>query len=233
MSDDSSRHSSISFATDTCPRTPPITTMVGSSQRSEVDTDPCQLLFPTNLSWSTFQDYKLIHEGIHNHIYKCKCPTKQVSVVIKVLAGTSTRNIVAVKDFATEMHILTRIQHENIIQIFGSGFTAFSDSNHSRPFVVVEYMDKNTLASYLAIKRSIHCYPFTELRYLKMAREFVAALDYLHNKFHPECAVIHRDLKPDNIGFDSNGTLKLMDFGLATYIIRPQALSDTYKLTGK
>ena len=46
------------------------------------------------------------------------------------------------------------------------------------------------------------------------------AINHLHNECDPARITIHRDLKPDNIGFTHNGTLRLFDFGLAAVIPR-------------
>ena len=47
------------------------------------------------------------------------------------------------------------------------------------------------------------------------------------------CSIVYRDLKPDNIGFDVRGDVKIFDFGLAKEFNPANVLDDgTYKLTG-
>jgi len=67
------------------------------------------------------------------------------------------------------------------------------------------------------------------LERLHVAFELAHAMLYLHKN-----NVIYRDLKPDNIGFDSNGTVKLFDFGLAKEL-RPNKMNPdgTFNLTGR
>ena len=43
--------------------------------------------------------------------------------------------------------------------------------------------------------------PFSEHQIIKMLKEFTDALNYIHNRVHSNCSLIHRDLKPDNIGY--------------------------------
>jgi len=73
---------------------------------------------------------------------------------------------------------------------------------------------------------------FTYVMLLAKARDIAEALHYLHFICHRGATVIHRDLKPDNIGFTSSGQLKLFDFGLCTCVNRRVAGTDAYALTG-
>jgi serine/threonine protein kinase len=62
----------------------------------------------------------------------------------------------------------------------------------------------------------------------RIALEIASAIEYLHSK-----QIIFRDLKPDNIGFDKHGTLKIFDFGLAKEL-KPELCNQDgrYRLTG-
>ena len=55
---------------------------------------------------------------------------------------------------------------------------------------------------------------------------------HLHNCVHEDACIIHRDIKPDNIGFASDGCLKLLDFGLCTLVKKGKSKDDAYKMTG-
>eukprot|EP00957_Ditylum_brightwellii_P160693 12233722-Ditylum_brightwellii.AAC.1 len=63
---------------------------------------------------------------------------------------------------------------------------------------------------------------------LRHAADLADAVRYLHSR-----RIIFRDLKPDNVGYDSQGVLKLFDFGLAKELREHQRNSEgTYNLSG-
>lgn len=65
------------------------------------------------------------------------------------------------------------------------------------------------------------------LKVLDLSLALCNALEYLHDVAVPGRIVCHRDLKPDNIGFAADGTLKLIDFGLGK--VRPLRLVERVK----
>jgi serine/threonine-protein kinase len=77
--------------------------------------------------------------------------------------------------------------------------------NKSRPYIVTEYLKGCTLAHLLQAMR-----PLPEKDALKIAGLICQALNYMHNQ-----GVIHRDLKPQNVMICCDGTIRVMDFGLA------------------
>jgi serine/threonine-protein kinase len=77
--------------------------------------------------------------------------------------------------------------------------------NRSRPYIATEYVEGRTLAHLL---KGVH--PLPEKDALVLASRLCEALAYMH-----EHKVIHRDLKPQNIMVCNDGTLRILDFGIA------------------
>jgi serine/threonine-protein kinase len=75
----------------------------------------------------------------------------------------------------------------------------------SRPYIVMEYLEGQTLRQ---VMRSMERLPVHDA--LKIASRICEALEYLHGR-----DVIHRDLKPENIMLCNDGSIRIMDFGIA------------------
>ncbi len=75
----------------------------------------------------------------------------------------------------------------------------------SRPYIVMEYLEGQTLSELLNNVK-----PLPEPDAVKIAVRICTALAYMHEK-----GVVHRDLKPQNIMLCNDGTLRIMDFGIA------------------
>jgi len=104
----------------------------------------------------------------------------------------------------------------------------FSYGSHPRSFFTVEYFSGGTLND--IFKSSTPLLPSSTV--LSHAYSLLSALQYLHDAAHPEITIIHRDVKPQNVGFTAGGQLKLFDFGLATCIPRRSVASGSYQLSG-
>ncbi len=100
--------------------------------------------------------------------------------------------------FLREEEIGLKLQHPNILKFYPV-------ENKSRPYIVTEYLRGYTLAHLL---NNIRPMPVADA--LKLASRICDALAYLHGE-----GVIHRDLKPQNIMMCYDGTIRLMDFGIA------------------
>ena len=100
-----------------------------------------------------------------------------------------------------ESAILTSLKHINIIRLH-----EVLDS-HSFVLFVMEYASGGELLDFISSKKNqILC----ENEACKIMQSIVAGLEYCHRK-----KVIHRDLKLENILLDSQGVIKIADFGLS------------------
>ncbi len=102
--------------------------------------------------------------------------------------------------FQREEQIGQKLDHPFILK-----FIAIAESK-SRPYIVTEFLRGCTLARVLARTR-----PLPEKDALKIASLLCEALQYMHGR-----GVIHRDLKPSNVMICCDGTIRLMDFGIAS-----------------
>ena len=101
--------------------------------------------------------------------------------------------------FQREEEIGSRLNHPYILKFIPE------DEPRSRPYIVTEYLSGYTLAHLLNSVR-----PMPEKDAIKLASRICDALAYMH-----EHGVIHRDLKPQNIMICYDGTIRIMDFGIA------------------
>lgn len=211
----------------------------------EVSADTASSLSKFDSKLSDISSVKFLCKGSHSRVFKGIYHNK--TIIIKVLADSSVNKPIAQMEFKLEKDILSRISHPNILSIIGCGqVSSKTHANCKRPLMILEALTGGTLSYHLnkhkrnAIKAvdgtrvlSQHfSMPFSEIQFVKMAKQFADALWYLHEKFAANCILIHRDLKPDNIGFSEDGVLKLMDFGLSTTVKKNATESDLYELSG-
>jgi serine/threonine-protein kinase len=104
--------------------------------------------------------------------------------------------------FESEQRTLARLNHPNIALLFDAGIL-----DDGTPWFVMEYVKGMPPTEYCRINK---CSIQERLRLFRAACE---AVQYAHTQ-----AIIHRDLKPSNILVTENGTVKLLDFGIAKQI---------------
>ena len=120
---------------------------------------------------------------------------------VKMLPAILVSNRRAYEQVKREALIALKLVHPNIVQ-----FRALEEAAAGvRPFLVMDYIDGQTLDDYLADEGKL-----TEDETLRVLRPIAAALDYAHTK-----GVVHRDVKPGNVMIARDGTPYILDFGIA------------------
>ena len=119
-------------------------------------------------------------------------------VAVKVLADHLAADDAFRKRFLREARLAARLGHPNIVQVFDAG-------DDGRPFLVMEYVDGETVADRLARGAA-----FRTEEVVALATGLSAALAQAHSM-----GIVHRDVKPHNVLLGPGGVAKLTDFGIA------------------
>ena len=123
-------------------------------------------------------------------------------VAVKMLPSILVSNRRAYNQLKSEALVALKLTHPNIVTV-----RAFEEEDGS-PFLVLDYIDGQTLDDYLAEKGKL-----TEDETVKLLKPVAAALDYAHAQ-----GVVHRDVKPGNVMIRKDGTPFVLDFGIAREI---------------
>ncbi|CAM9256918.1 unnamed protein product [Ectocarpus sp. 12 AP-2014] len=189
---------------------------------------------PLNLDvrWEQLTTVEFMVNGSRCTIYTAFYGT--TPVVVKVMRKDVQDRDTVRQELELEMGLLMRLRHPNIVRLLGAG-------TRPEPFLLIERLDGGTLAQRCgnAVKvrdrrrRFRHIRQFTYEELLRQGLQLAEALQYMHNEAMPGKLVVHRDLKPDNIGFDAQGNLKLIDLGLGRVVSKAADDKATYQMTGE
>src|SRR5262249_19662309 len=133
--------------------------------------------------------------------YRARDTKLNRDVAIKILPPAFANDPDRLARFKREAQVLASLNHPNIATIHG-----FEDSSGVHA-LVLELVDGDTLADRLGPPKGR---PLPVPEALAIARQIADALEAAH-----EQGIIHRDLKPANIKVRDDGTVKVLDFGLA------------------
>ena len=139
-----------------------------------------------------------IGEGGMGEVYRASDTKLNRGVAIKILPEAFAHDSDRLARFRREAQVLASLNHPNIASIYGleesNGFMALA----------MELIEGPTLADRLATG------PIPIDEALIFARQIAAALEAAHER-----GIIHRDIKPANVKVTDDGTVKVLDFGLA------------------
>jgi serine/threonine-protein kinase len=131
-------------------------------------------------------------------VYLARDPYMKRQVAVKVLPRQFTFDPQFRTRFQREAEVIATLEHPSIVPVYDFG------DHEDQPFIVMRYMSGGTLADRL----NQGPLPISEVATL--FERIGSAVDYAHSS-----GVIHRDIKPGNILFDSRGETSLSDFGIA------------------
>ncbi|CAM9500643.1 unnamed protein product [Chrysoparadoxa australica] len=180
-----------------------------------------------HLSWSDLVSPKLEGEGLTCYIYSARykegdmgIPYVRPKVIVKLAKGPSEcfLGLTAEVQLETELNVLAQIHDPHVVRLIGAGF-----NDVGRRFMVLEYFRGGTLADLLVTKSKMISFFQKQKRKLAGHPSSVVpnmlhlakALEYLHDRAVPGATILHRDIRPDNIGLTDKGHVKLFDFGVA------------------
>lgn len=143
----------------------------------------------------------LIGRGGMGVVYKAVDRVLGRPVAIKVVNGAAEHS--ELERFYREAQFTASLRHPNIVVVYDLGDFA------GRPYLVMEYLDGQSLDSMLPTKT------ITMLQKISYVRQICSGLEYAHSR---QPSIIHRDIKPANIVVLADGTVKIVDFGMARLV---------------
>ncbi|HEV3041411.1 MAG TPA: protein kinase [Candidatus Angelobacter sp.] len=148
--------------------------------------------------------YEIVEElgrGAMGLVYKALDPTIGRTVALKTMRldvhGLETEDML--RRFRNEARAAGLLNHPNVVTIYDAG------EQDGIFYIAMEYIEGTTLHAVLLEKRVL-----APEEVIELSRHMCKGLDYAHSH-----GIIHRDIKPANIMITNNGTVKIMDFGIA------------------
>ncbi len=149
-----------------------------------------------------YEIVEMLGVGGMGEVYRARDTRLDRDVAIKILPATLTNDSERVARFEREAKLLASLNHSNIGAIYD-----FDHVDDIR-FLVLEFVEGETLA------RRLNSGPLILEDALDIARQIAEALDSAHQK-----GIVHRDLKPANVMVTPDGSVKVLDFGLAKALV--------------
>ncbi len=140
----------------------------------------------------------LVGQGGMGAVYRARQVDLDRIVAVKILPESLANDPTFVERFRREARALARLDHPNIVRVFGSGVS------DGLCYIIMEYIEGVTL------RDAIHQKSIDPRAAMRIVPQICAALEFAH-----AAGVVHRDIKPENILLGRGGTLKVADFGLA------------------
>lgn len=144
---------------------------------------------------------ELIGNGGMANVYKAYDKLEDKFVALKILKDEYSDNEEFLRRFRNESKAISVLSHENIVKILDVSF------GNNIQYIVMEYIEGITLKQYMEQEKVLN---WKEAVHFTL--QILKALQHAH-----ENGVVHRDIKPENIMLLTDGTIKVTDFGIASF----------------
>lgn len=150
-------------------------------------------------------------------VYLGEDPLLNRLVAIKVIQAHLTYNTSLIERFTVEAKTIAALRHMNIVEVFDFGI------QDNQQFLVMEYIDGQNLQTLCGAMSGHPMHNTVAAAILCQAAEGLTSAE--------KHGVVHRDIKPENLLFNSEGVLKIADFGIA-HIADEQSRTQTGAVLG-
>ncbi|HYD56839.1 MAG TPA: protein kinase [Burkholderiales bacterium] len=144
---------------------------------------------------------RLIGEGGMSRVYLASRESDDEPLVVKLLRTEIISDKKALARFLEEYSMIERLQSRHVARIYGHG------TSEDHAYLVMEFFEGGDLSKRMGGKA------LQADDALRLFRELMFALGDIHEK-----GILHRDLKPQNMMFRGDGSLALVDFGIAKHV---------------
>ena len=148
-----------------------------------------------------FELIEVLGQGGMAVVYKAHQKSLDRMVAVKVLSKNLSFSPDEIQRFRNEAQAAAQLKHSGIVQVYEAG------SANGVHFIAMEYIQGTSVARWLQQQTRL-----TEANAIIIAESVAHALQHAWEK----ACLIHRDIKPDNILVDADGTVKVADLGLAS-----------------
>lgn len=157
-----------------------------------------------------------IGEGGMSIVYKAKDIVTGKDVAIKILKEDTLKNPTNIERFNREARATASLSHPNIVRVITVG------TQNGRPYMITDFIKGKTLRDVLDQRGRL-----SSQEALDAMNQLCSAVLYAHQN-----NVIHRDIKPQNVFLTPDGTIKLGDFGIATFMNASNHVTRTQAVVG-
>ncbi|HET7925448.1 MAG TPA: protein kinase [Rhodanobacteraceae bacterium] len=156
-----------------------------------------------------------LYAGDLSSVYLAESENDNERIALKVLRNVSDAGGGRLFDrFLQEYEVIARLRHANVVRIFDLGVA----DDHA--YIAMEYLNAGSLGDRLK-------QPLAPEKAAEYTRQIAGALAAIH-----DAGILHRDLKPANIMFRDDGSLALIDFGLAKQMRLHAAITGAGQIFG-